>query len=400
MEVGYRRHMDARGVADRLRTPAVFDWLLAGTLAVLAQAEIWLGGSWGGPRGQAAALALLITLALGARRRAPLAVLGVVAAGSLVGFVAAPVSGAQDSMVQLVVVLIASYSTGAYASGAAAYAGAIGVFGLAAAIAVTDPDPGLGLSDIVFFLVLLGTPWAAGVGIRRRRASEGNLERRTVELERDREERAREAVAEERARIARELHDVVAHGVSVMTLQAQGGARVLDSEPEEARRAFTAIEDTGRRSLVEMRRLLGMLRRGDDELPLAPQPSLAQLDALVAQVRAAGLPVEIVREGEPAALPPGVDLSAFRIVQEALTNALKHAGPAQATVIVRWGERELELEVVDSGNGAPVGDADGGHGLVGMRERASVFGGTLEAGHQPEGGYLVRVRLPLDTVRP
>jgi signal transduction histidine kinase len=277
--------------------------------------------------------------------------------------------------------------------------GGVAVFGLAAAIAITDPDPGLPLGDLLFFVLMLGTPWATGVAIRRRRASEGRLERRAVVLERDREQRAREAVGEERSRIARELHDVVAHGVSVMTLQAQGGARILDSEPEEARRAFAAIEETGRRSLVEMRRLLGMLRSDDDELPLAPQASLAQLDALVEQVRAAGLPVEVVREGDPRMLPPGIDLSAFRILQEALTNALKHSGATQARVLVRYGHGELELVVADSGIGAPASDADGGHGLVGMRERVSVFGGELEAGSRPEGGYHVRVRLPLETER-
>jgi signal transduction histidine kinase len=391
--------MDARAPAARQGKVIPLDWLLAATLAALALVEIWVGGSWGGPRGLATATALLQTLALGARQRAPLSVLGLVVAGSLVSFAYAPASSDQDSIVQLVVLLIACYSTGAHAAGTAAVVGGTGVFALATAIAVTDPDPGLALGDIVFFVVLLGTPWAAGVGIRRRRASEGKLERRAAVLEGDREQRAREAVAEERARIARELHDVVAHGVSVMTLQAQGGARMLDSEPEESRRAFAAIEETGRRSLVEMRRLLGMLRRDDDELPLAPQPSLTELDALVDDVRLAGLPVEVVREGEPTDLPSGVDLSAFRIVQEALTNALKHAGPTEATVVVRYGEHELELEVADSGVGVAGIDADSGHGLVGMRERVSVFGGDLEAGARPEGGYLLRVRLPLDTER-
>jgi signal transduction histidine kinase len=391
--------MDARAVMARLRIPAVFDSLLAGALAVAALAEIWLADSWGVPRGEATALALLMCLALAARRRAPLVALGVVVAGSLVVFIDMPPSGDQDSLAHLVVVLIACYSAGAYTAGRAAVVGGVGVFGLAAGIAITDPDPGLPLGDLAFFMLVLGTPWAAGVGIRRRRASEGKLERRAVVLERDREQRAREAVAEERSRIARELHDVVAHGVSVMTLQAQGGARMLDSEPEESRRAFAAIEETGRRSLVEMRRLLGVLRRNED-LPLSPQPSLSQLEELIEQVRSAGLSVNVVREGDPRDLPPGIDLSAFRILQEALTNALKHAGPTHAKVLVRYGERELELEVADSGDGAVGNDADGGHGLVGMRERVSVFGGELEAGTRPEGGYLLRVRLPLDTERP
>jgi signal transduction histidine kinase len=391
--------MDAQALATRLGTPVVFDSLLAATLAVAALAEIWLADSWAVRRWEATALALLMCLGLAARRRAPLVALGVVAGLSLVVFIDAPPSGSQDSVAHLVLLLIICYSAGAYTAGTGAVVAGAVVFGLATTIAITDPDPGLALGDLAFFVLVLGTPWAAGVGIRRRRASEGRLERRAVVLERDREQRAREAVAEERARIARELHDVVAHGISVMTLQAQGGARVLDSEPEESRRAFAAIELTGRRSLAEMRRLVGMLRRDDHELPLSPQPSLAELDQLLEQVRSAGLPVEIVREGNPGALPPGIDLSAFRIVQEALTNALKHAGPTEAKVLVRYGDHDLEIEVGDSGQGAPVDDADGGHGLVGMRERVSVFGGELQAGARPEGGYLLRVRLPLDTER-
>ena len=398
--MGYVRGVDARAVRADLRTPVGIDWVLAGALAVLGQIEVWLAASWGGPRGLGAATALLMALALGLRRTHPLAVLGVVAAGSFVSFAYAPVSGDEGSVAQLVMLLIVCYSTGAYAAGTAAVIGGVGVFGLAAAIALTDPDPGLRFSDVAFVSLLVGVPWGAGVGIRRRRASEGRLERHAHVLERDREQRAREAVAEERARIARELHDVVAHGVSVMTLQAQGGARMLDSEPEEARRAFTAIEQIGRRSLVEMRRLLGMLRSTDDELPLGPQPGLTELDVLVEQVRAAGLPVELAREGEPAAVPPGVDLSAFRIVQEALTNTLKHAGPTHAKVTVRYREHAIELEVADSGIGALADNGHDGHGLIGMRERVSIFGGELEAGERAEGGYLVRVRLPLDSERP
>ena len=214
-----------------------------------------------------------------------------------------------------------------------------------------------------------------------------------------RQGRAAAAIVEERARIARELHDVVAHSISVMVLQARGGRRVLESDPADAHDAFAVIESTGQQALDEMRRLVGMLRSGDESLPLAPQPSLKELDTLVEQVRAAGLPVDLAVEGEPRDLPPGVDLSAFRIVQEALTNALRHAGPARARVVLRYGADELELEISDDGPGT--GDESGsGYGLVGMRERVSVYGGELQAGRQPEGGYALRVRLPLRSARP
>jgi signal transduction histidine kinase len=201
-------------------------------------------------------------------------------------------------------------------------------------------------------------------------------------------------VVEERARIARELHDVVAHSVSVMTVQTGAVRRLLTPDQERERETLLAVERTGREALNEMRRLLGMLRATDEAEGLAPQPSLRQLDTLVEQVREAGLPVELKVEGAPVDLPPGLDLSAYRIVQEALTNALKHAGPARATVAVRYGPDELELEIADDGRGAANGTGTGG-GLVGMRERAALVGGRLEAGPRNGGGYAVRARLPL-----
>jgi len=184
----------------------------------------------------------------------------------------------------------------------------------------------------------------------------------------------------------------------VIVVQARGGRRSLATQPEDAREAFDSIEATGREALAEMRRLLGMLRRGDEELALAPQPSLRHLGTLVAQIREAGLPVEVLVEGEAAALPPGVDLSAYRIVQEALTNALKHAGPATARVVVRYGAEDLEVDVLDTGR-RPAGGDGVGHGLLGMRERVTLFGGELEAGHRREGGFAVRARLPLASER-
>ena len=209
---------------------------------------------------------------------------------------------------------------------------------------------------------------------------------------------AEAAIVEERGRIARELHDVVAHAISVIVLQARGGRRLHDSEPDETRGALDTIEHTGQQALVEMRRLVGLLRESDEELALAPQPTLSRLDHLVDQVRAAGLPVELSIEGEPIELPPGIDLSAYRIVQEALTNALKHAGPAQARVSLRYHPDGLEIEIADDGAGTANGDS-GGHGLVGIRERVSVYGGELDAGPQADGGFAVRARLPYASER-
>jgi signal transduction histidine kinase len=222
----------------------------------------------------------------------------------------------------------------------------------------------------------------------------GDRERRVRLAERERDISAREAVAGERARIARELHDVVAHSVSVMVVQAQAGPRLL-ADLEQAKSSFRSIETTGREALVELRRLLGVLRSGDEHAATAPQPGLGALDALVEQVRQAGLRVDLRIEGEPAQLPAGVDLSAYRIVQEALTNTLKHAGSAEAEVIVRYGSATLELEILDNGVGPHTRVNGSGHGLVGMRERVALYGGLLETGNRNGHGFAVRARLPL-----
>jgi signal transduction histidine kinase len=215
------------------------------------------------------------------------------------------------------------------------------------------------------------------------------LEARAERLEREREENVRRAAAEEQARIARELHDVLAHNVSVMVVQAAAADDVFESQPDRAREALRAIERTGRAALTELRRLLGAVRTTE----LAPQPGLAGLDVLVEGVRAAGLSVTLQVEGELDDLPAGLDLSAYRIVQEALTNTMKHAGASVAEVRVRRTPDGVELEVVDDGAG-PVGNGHG-RGLIGMRERASLVGGEVEAGPQPGGGFRVKATLPL-----
>jgi signal transduction histidine kinase len=253
-------------------------------------------------------------------------------------------------------------------------------------------------------LLAVVVAWLAGENMRNRRARIAALEERSARLEREREERAAQAVAEERLRIARELHDVVAHSMSVIAVQSGVGHHVIDSQPEQARAALAAIETTSRAALVEMRRLLGVLRTdgGDPAAELAPAPGLDDLPDLVEQVRTAGVATTLTVTGEPFTAGPGVDLSAYRIVQEALTNVIKHGGSA-ADVLVDYRPDGLLVQVTDRpapGSGRPVavpGEGGGhGHGLIGMRERVTVYGGTFDAGPVPGGGFRVVARLPCE----
>ena len=246
--------------------------------------------------------------------------------------------------------------------------------------------------------LLLGIAWAIGDSARTRRLHLVTLEQRAADLQREQDQQARLAVAAERARITRELHDVVAHGISVMVVQAQGGAAALRRHPDRTAAALTNVIDTGRASLTEMRRLLGLARRdlgGDQEL--APQPGVGALAALIDQVRAAGTPVALEIEGDPPPLPPGVDLSVYRIVQEALTNTRKHAGAgASATVRLAFHETKLEIEVTDDGRGAATGPpAEDGNGLRGIAERVGALGGSVDAGPRAGGGFGVHALLPV-----
>jgi signal transduction histidine kinase len=276
-----------------------------------------------------------------------------------------------------------------------AYFGGATTFALVSIIYYRDPSASP--SDFFFLLFFFGAAWLAGLALSSRSQQALELRARAERAERDREDEARRAVEEERARIARELHDVVAHSVSVMVVQAGGVRRLLDPDQDRQREALLAIENTGRAALTEMRRMLGVLRSDEPQAgPLAPQPGLEHLDRLLEQTRQAGLSVELEVEGEPVPLAAGIDLSAYRIVQEGLTNTLKHAGPgANARVIVRYLPEQLELEVSNDGTLPSNGD---GHGLVGMRERVALYGGTLEAGPGKNGGYSVRARLPVGGV--
>jgi len=256
----------------------------------------------------------------------------------------------------------------------------------------------------VFLTVPFALAWVLGDSIRTRRAYFAQLEERAARLEKEREAQSKVAVAAERARIARELHDVVAHNVSVMVVQADGAAYVLDAAPDQAKKALETISSTGRQALAEMRRLLGVLRTGEHQEvgEYVPQPDVDQIDELIEQCRTSGLPVDFKVEGTPRPLPSGVELTAYRIVQEALTNTRKHGGPnAGASVRLVYFDDGLGLLVEDDGKGAPhelyeEGGADGqGHGLIGMRERVGMVGGTLDAGPRPGGGFRISALLPL-----
>jgi signal transduction histidine kinase len=273
-----------------------------------------------------------------------------------------------------------------------AVAGLAIVIGAEGFVARTDPQGGLG--NFVFANVVFGVIWVVGFSLGRKFEEGEEAKERAARAEREREERARAAVAEERARIARELHDVVGHSVSVMTVQASGVRRLLRPDQEREREALLVVERTGREALAEMRRMVGVLRRPEEAPALAPQPSLDHLYRLVEQAREAGLPVDLRIEGEATQLPAGVDLTAYRLVQEGLTNVVKHAQATRAEVLVNYGDGYLEVTVNDNGQGVGNGDG-GGHGLVGMRERVSVYGGELDAGPQTGGGYRLRAKLPL-----
>ncbi|MGK5681438.1 sensor histidine kinase [Actinoplanes sp. URMC 104] len=312
------------------------------------------------------------------RRRAPVLVaafaLGVLTAAFLAGVVP------QAWLVPYVLVL--SYSVGAHAPGRRSGAGLGIVVALALTITVfAVEEPGQSApSDYVFTVAVCGAAWLAGHALRRRHAQAAADHRA--------------ALAAERARIARELHDVVAHGLSVIAIQSDAAEQALAVDPRLAGEPLRAIRATAQESLGEMRRLVGLLRV-DDSGPLQPQPGTRHLDALTEEVRAAGVRVDLDLTGEAAALPPGLDLVVYRIVQESLTNVCRHAGPAASVrVSARVGERDVLVEVVDDGVAAGQPSA-GGHGLLGLRERVALYGGRFDAGPLPGGGFRVRASLPV-----
>lgn len=354
-----------------------FDVVLSAGLTAGLELETWFTGNTGPHRVATAAAGPAVTLAVAIRRRHP------TAAGAVAALTADVLQSrwSSQSLAFAIAWMCNIYAATVWTAQRrfVALAALYVVFGALAVIL------GSGRSQATFFLIV------SFVVIALVRNVIGEKERRARVAERERDVAAREAIVNERARIARELHDAIAHNVSVMVVQAGAERRTLDAGP--TREVLETVEKTGRSALTEMRRLVGMLRT-DEADPLMPQPGLGDLPKLIAQVTDAGLPVELTTEGDPRALPAGLDLSAYRIVQEALTNALKHAGDARAAVHVRYGEESLELEVVDDGVGAESRVESGGHGLVGMRERVALYGGRFDAGRRADGGFVVRVLLP------
>jgi signal transduction histidine kinase len=390
------RNPDARW--ERLRTAG--PWVLDGVLAVVAAAGGFallataLPFDPGSPRSVAAYLLVAAhTLPIAVRRRFPLPTLAWALATG-VGFAALGLNLVALSFT----ILIYVYTAAAHCPRRVSLAGLAATEAVLLGVWLASPGAiGDGGTLVIDGLIMVAA-WWLGDGTRRRQEAVVAAQERAAELELAREELARRAVTEERLRIARELHDVVAHSMSIIAVQSGVGVHVLDSQPEEARKALVAVEATSRQALVEMRRLLGVLRQeAEPRGSLAPAPGLAEVEALAAEVARAGVRVEVRIEGTPAELPAGLDLSAYRIVQEALTNVVRHAGPATARVAVRYALDRVAVEVVDDGRGGELAGQDhGGHGIAGMRERAALYGGSLEAGRLPGGGFRVAATLPLE----
>jgi signal transduction histidine kinase len=361
--------------------PVKLDLVLAAALAVGSELEAWFGSVTGQERLVVAIAGPLMATTVAVRRRYPAA--AGIAAALIADFVA--IAWKPPNTVSFGVAWLCSiYALTVWTTPRLFAIGAtvVAVPTLVAVAVTGEPSGGVSFTVVTLVVMLL---------VRR---VVGDRERRAQIAERERDLVAREAVVEERARIARELHDVIAHHVSMIVLQAGAERRVLDGANASTRDVLETVERTGRSALTEMRRLLGMLR-GDANEPLTPQPGLRDVPVLITQLREAGLAVELHVEGERRELPVGIELSAYRIVQEALTNALKHAGRARASVNIRYGLDSLELEIADDGTGASTPISSSGHGLVGMRERVALYGGHLDAGRRPSGGFAVRVLLPI-----
>jgi signal transduction histidine kinase len=314
---------------------------------------------------------------------------------SLAFLCAQTVIGYEFTQASLWAVVVASFATVAFdhwrRAVAAGFLVAVGM------VVVLLTAPGVSWRSALSMWASLSLVWVIAVVIRVYRGSIERAERRAALFAADREARAREAVAEERSRLARELHDSVGHALNVVVLHAGAAQRVIETRPELAREALGSIETAGRQALADIERMLGILRAPDDTVGLDAAPGLGQLETLCEQVREAGLPVILNVEGEGRALPASLDLTAFRIVQEALTNTLKHAGKTQALVTLRYASGELDIDVLDDGRGVAPGVTGGGRGLLGMRERVVAFRGELTAGPRAGGGFAVHARLPLET---
>jgi signal transduction histidine kinase len=381
---------------NRLPRQEGLDRIVASGLLLAAQLQLWLGHSMPHtPRPLGALVAVVVPATVAWRRRWPLA-MGVVA---VLATAAVFISGGQDYNIAVGIGWMCALYAIAVWTDIRGFL--IGFGALTAGNVASLASPRQSVSATLQFTVIPGVAMLIARRAIRDRELEAQTHAARAELaEREHELRANQAIAEERARIARELHDLVAHNVSVMVIQAGAERHALGDGDTSTRETLGSIEQAGRQALIEARRLLGVLRRGDEREELEPQPSLAQVQFLVEQVQRAGLPVALSIEGDAVVLPAGVDLCAYRIVQEGLTNALKHAGPAHAEVVVRYATDALEVAVSDDGAGAAHANGNGtarsaGHGLIGMRERVALYGGELATGPRDGGGFAVRARLPL-----
>ncbi len=352
-------------------------------VALVVEMLLWQGDD----TAPAVALLVLASAALTVRRTQPLLSFVVCWIGLFGAAHLAP--GFDNSSSAFVVIYFLSlFSLGAHTRNREiGFSALLVLIGIVVFVATDYQGPALG--DVVFATVFVGGPWATGLAMRLRRELAVANER----LRAEQVEKTRRAIAEERSTIARELHDVVAHAISVTVLQARGARRLLGRDEAQVRHALDAIEHTNTQALGDMRRLLAILRDTEGDATTSPQPSLSRLDELLEDVRGSGLPVQVSTAGHHD-VPPGVDLSAFRIIQEALTNVLKHAGPATARVELTYGDDDLTLRVSDDGRSVPAMNGGRGHGLLGIRERVAVVGGEVEAGPCPTGGFEVRARLP------
>ena len=378
-------------------SPAVIDVTVAIVACVVAELELAIGRGIQGSALLNVIAAAGATLPIAFRRRWPL-VAAVTVSAVAAGQQALGGDLIENSITPLLSLPMVVYAVAAYCDRRRAFAGLIAVLVLVW-ITVLVGDHPMG-EDFLFTALLVFGPWLVGRIVAARNELAMELRDKADRLEREQEKQAQLAVAHERARIARELHDVVAHNVSVMVVQAAAARRMIDHDSSKAKDALGSVEQTGRAALKEMRRMVGMLGSDPEEpLALAPQPSVEELGWLVERAREAGLEVDLTIEGEKRRLESGVDLSAFRIVQEALRNTLQHAGPARAKVTIRYGEHDVEVDVSDNGRGVPAQTANGavtGQGLVGMRERVAMLGGEIEAGYRKDGGFGVHAKLPLE----
>lgn len=367
------------------------DLALALLLALWMTADLLLRPD--GRQVPAVASGLLATFPLAGRRRSPLLSFLLVLAG-LLGLARSVPATYDASAPFLVVSVFSLVSLGAHATGKQFWA-AVPAVGFSIVLAALGEGSAFSAGTVMFFLAFIGTPWAGGVVLRLYRERQATESTRTAQLLIEQAAKNERATEQERAQIARDLHDVVSHAMSVTLMQARGGRRMLTNDLDAARAAFDAIERTNAQALGDMRRLLNLLRQTDENVlsPPAPSPSLRRLAQLASDVRASGVPVELLVLGDIEQVPPGVDLSAYRVIQEALTNVIKHAGPATAAVEVDCGTEEVRLVVSDNGTGGGPSTA-GGYGLAGIKERVAVLGGEVRAGPGPVSGFVVSATLP------